>query len=34
MQKLKGRIKFERPDGTKGDAAPFPSAVVVYKIKE
>lgn len=31
---LKGRIKFERPDGTKGDAAPFPSAVVVYKIKE
>ena len=31
---LKGRIKFERPDGTKGDAAPFPSAVIVYKIKE
>ena len=25
---------IEIPDGTKGDAAPFPSAVIVYKIKE
>ena len=31
---LKGRIKFERPDGSKGDSAPFPSAVIVYKTKE
>lgn len=28
---LRGRIKFIRPDGTEGDAAPFPSAVVVFK---
>ena len=28
---MKGRIKFERPDGTKGDAAPFPTAIVVYR---
>lgn len=27
---LKGRIKFIRPDGTEGDAAPFPSAIVIF----
>ena len=27
---LRGRIKFEREDGTIGDSAPFPSAIVVW----
>lgn len=27
---LRGRLKFERPDGS-GDSAPFPSAVVVFR---
>ncbi len=27
---LRGRIKFEKEDGTTGDAAPFPSAVIVW----
>lgn len=27
----RGRIKFERPDGTKGDSAPFPVAIVVFR---
>lgn len=28
---LRGRLKFIRPDGTEGDAAPFPSAIVVFE---
>lgn len=28
---LRGRLKFIKPDGTPGDAAPFPSAVVVFR---
>lgn len=28
---MRGRVKFERPDGTIGDAAPFPTAIVIYK---
>lgn len=27
---IRGRIKFERPEGP-GDAAPFPSAVIVFR---
>ena len=27
---LKGRIKFEKEDGTLGNSAPFPSAVIVW----
>jgi hypothetical protein len=27
---LRGRLKFEREDGP-GDAAPFPSALIVYE---
>lgn len=27
---LRGRIKFQKEDGTFGDAAPFPSAVIVW----
>lgn len=28
---LRGRIKFGKPDNTKSDSAPFPSAVIVWK---
>ena len=28
---MRGRIKFERPDGVMGDSAPFPTAIVVYR---
>lgn len=28
---LKGRLKFGRPDGTIGQSAPFPSAVVIFR---
>lgn len=31
---LRGRIKFVQPDGTSKDAAPFPSAIVIFKPKE
>jgi site-specific DNA-methyltransferase (adenine-specific) len=31
---LRGRIKFVQPDGTAKDAAPFPSAIVIFKPKE
>lgn len=27
----RGRIKFEKPDGTKGDRAPFPVAFVIFR---
>lgn len=27
---IKGRLKFNRPDGTPGQSAPFPSAVLYY----
>ena len=30
---LRGRIKFEREDGTKAKTAPFPSAIVVFSSK-
>lgn len=28
---LRGHIKFIQPDGTEGNAAPFPSAIVVFQ---
>lgn len=28
---VKGRLRFEKPDGTRGDAAPAPSVVLVFK---
>lgn len=28
---LRGRLRFEDEDGTKADAAPFPSMVVIYR---
>lgn len=28
---LRGRLRFIREDGTPGDSAPFPSAVVIFK---
>jgi len=31
---LRGRIKFEREDGSVGDSAPFPSAIIVWKNKK
>ena len=31
---LRGRIKFEKEDGTTGDSAPFPSAIIVWDIKD
>lgn len=27
---LRGRVRFLREDGSRGDAAPFPSMIVVY----
>jgi site-specific DNA-methyltransferase (adenine-specific) len=31
---LRGRVKFLREDGTAGDAAPFPSAIIVWRPQE
>lgn len=31
---LRGRLKFEKADGTPGSSAPFPSAIVVFKRSE
>tara|TARA_Y100000004_G_scaffold39924_1_gene43106 strand:+ start:439 stop:855 length:417 start_codon:yes stop_codon:yes gene_type:complete len=31
---LRGRIKFEKPDGSKPFAAPFPSCVVIWRHNE
>ena len=28
---LRGRVRFERTNGTPGDAAPFPSMIVVFR---
>jgi site-specific DNA-methyltransferase (adenine-specific) len=28
---IRGRIKFERQDGTLGDSCPFPVAIIVFK---
>jgi phage N-6-adenine-methyltransferase len=28
---LRGRLKFVKPDGTSKDAAPFPSAIVIFR---
>lgn len=28
---MRGRVKFEREDGTTGDSAPFPTAIVIYR---
>jgi len=28
---LKGRLKFELPDGTKGGSAPFPSVIAIWR---
>lgn len=28
---VRGRLRFEDEDGTKADAAPFPSMVVIYR---
>lgn len=31
---VKGRLRFERPDGTQGDPAPAPSVVLVFRPAE
>lgn len=28
---IRGKVRFLRPDGTQGDAAPFPSCIVIYR---
>lgn len=28
---MRGRVKFLRPDGTRGDAAPFPTVIVIWR---